>query len=210
LRTGLTDSAVTMGHGVRVLVVGDDVLARAGLVALLAARDDLELVGQANPRELGRLAEHADVLLWDGGTSVGSVGLPDTQRPVVALIADDGQALSLLAAGVRGLLPRDAPISRIAATLATVSEGLLVLDEALAETVLRRAPAEPLVEPLTPREVEVLGLLAEGLPNKAIAKRLAISESTAKFHVTSVLGKLGAETRSEAIVLAARLGLVAL
>lgn len=196
--------------GVRVLVMGEDVLARAGLSALLAASDDLELVGQASPRELGRLAEHADALLWDGGSSASAVTLPDTPLPVVALLADEGQALPLLAAGARGLLPRDAAISRIAAALAAASAGLLVVDEAFAEAILRRAPAEPLVEPLTPREVEVLDLLAEGRSNKAIAKRLAISESTAKFHVASVLGKLGAETRSEAIVLAARRGLVAL
>ena len=66
------------------------------------------------------------------------------------------------------------------------------------------------MEPLTPREGQVLGLLAEGLSNRAIATRLGISELTAKFHVNAILGKLGAETRSEAIVLAVRLGLVAL
>ncbi|HZY06001.1 MAG TPA: response regulator transcription factor, partial [Anaeromyxobacteraceae bacterium] len=71
-------------------------------------------------------------------------------------------------------------------------------------------PAPALDEPLTPRELEVLGLLAEGLPNKAIAARLGISEHTAKFHVNAILGKVGAESRSEAIVRAARLGLVVL
>ncbi|HTN52694.1 MAG TPA: helix-turn-helix transcriptional regulator, partial [Anaeromyxobacter sp.] len=71
-------------------------------------------------------------------------------------------------------------------------------------------PLSPLVEPLTPREAEVLSLLAEGLSNRAIAARLGISEHTAKFHVGAVLGKLGAESRSEAVSLAARLGLVVL
>jgi DNA-binding NarL/FixJ family response regulator len=66
------------------------------------------------------------------------------------------------------------------------------------------------VEPLTPREGEVLRLIAEGLPNKTIAARLEISESTVKFHVNAILGKLGVESRSEAIVQAARLGLVIL
>jgi DNA-binding CsgD family transcriptional regulator len=93
-----------------------------------------------------------------------------------------------------------------------VAEGLLVVDPVLAEAVLRPgAPTvPPLVEPLTPREGEVLALLVEGLSNRAIAARLGISEHTAKFHVGAVLGKLGAESRAEAVTLAARLGLVVL
>jgi DNA-binding NarL/FixJ family response regulator len=90
-----------------------------------------------------------------------------------------------------------------------VASGLAVLDAAAAGELLRPAPAAP-SEGLTPRELEVLALLAEGLSNKAIAGRLGISDHTAKFHVNAILGKLGAENRSEAIVRAARLGLVVL
>jgi DNA-binding NarL/FixJ family response regulator len=69
---------------------------------------------------------------------------------------------------------------------------------------------QPLVEPLTPRELEVLRLMAEGLPNKGIAQRLEISEHTVKFHVNAILGKLGVESRTEAVVRATRLGLILL
>ncbi|HEY8233389.1 MAG TPA: LuxR C-terminal-related transcriptional regulator, partial [Vicinamibacteria bacterium] len=89
--------------------------------------------------------------------------------------------------------------------------GLLVLDESFGETVVRPTPpADALVEPLTPRETEVLQLLAEGLTNRRIGERLAISEHTAKFHVNAILGKLGARSRGEAIAHAARLGLLLL
>jgi DNA-binding NarL/FixJ family response regulator len=86
----------------------------------------------------------------------------------------------------------------------------VVLDQAAAEPFFRReAPSTP-VDPLTPRELEVLNLLAEGFSNKLIADRLRISEHTVKFHVNAILGKLGAETRTEAVVAAARLGLILL
>jgi two-component system, NarL family, nitrate/nitrite response regulator NarL len=90
-----------------------------------------------------------------------------------------------------------------------VARGLSVLDGVLARQFVRPPAAAP-QEPLTPREREVLALLAEGLANKTIAARLGISEHTAKFHVNAILGKLGVESRAEAIVHAARAGLVVL
>jgi len=90
-------------------------------------------------------------------------------------------------------------------------DGLLVVDESFGETVVRpMPPVDALVEPLTPRETEVLQLLAEGLTNRRIGERLAISEHTAKFHVNAILGKLDARSRGEAIAHAARLGLLLL
>lgn len=194
----------------RVLVVGDDVLARGGLVALLAGRRELELAGQAGTASRAHPAPRADVVLWDAGASGSPLIVPTGIPPIVSLLADEQGALAALAAGARGVLPREAPVDRLVAALVAVSEGLLVVDESFSESVFRRGPGKALVEPLTPREGQVLGLLAEGLSNRVIATRLAISESTAKFHVNAILGKLGAETRSEAIVLAVRLGLVAL
>jgi len=94
--------------------------------------------------------------------------------------------------------------------LRAVALGLIVLDEAFARSY---APAEPpaeLTEPLTPRELEVLQRLTQGLSNKQIAQRLGVSEHTVKFHVNAILGKLGVQSRSEAIVQAVRLGLVVL
>jgi DNA-binding NarL/FixJ family response regulator len=97
----------------------------------------------------------------------------------------------------------------VAAALAAVARGLTVLDPAVAADWIR-PPEDAPGGGLTAREAEVLGLLAEGLSNKGIAARLGISEHTAKFHVNAILAKLGAESRSAAIVKAARLGLVAL
>jgi DNA-binding NarL/FixJ family response regulator len=92
------------------------------------------------------------------------------------------------------------------------AQDLVVLDPSLPAPVLStRDPSSPmLVEELTPRELEVLDLLAEGLSNKAIAHRLGISDHTVKFHVNAVMGKLGAQSRTEAVVRATRLGLILL
>jgi DNA-binding NarL/FixJ family response regulator len=208
---------------VRVLVVADDVLARAGLAGMLATRPELvTVVGQVPVTEASPPPAEADALLWDtgmaagGGLRSGETGLDaawlaDVHLPVVALVNDDRHAAAALAVGARAVLPRDAPAERIVAALAASQQGLIVVDESFADALgPRRGRAEPLLEPLTPREVEVLGLIAEGLPNKTIAGRLEISESTVKFHVNAILGKLGVESRTEAIVQAARLGLVVL
>jgi DNA-binding NarL/FixJ family response regulator len=137
---------------------------------------------------------------------------------VVALVPADGEgglAASAWQAGAQGVLARDATAGQLAAAVAAAVEGMVVWDQRLAGE-LRRGPglspdeqAGP-VEELTAREQEVLQLLAEGLPNKAIARRLGISEHTVKFHVNAILGKLGARSRTEAVVLATRLGLVLL
>jgi DNA-binding NarL/FixJ family response regulator len=130
----------------------------------------------------------------------------------VVLLADEAQAAEARLAGARGLLLRDTGAERLATALAAAAQGLVVLDPSLAASLLasRDPSSSTLVEDLTPREQEVLRLLAEGLPNKAIALRLGISEHTVKFHVNAVLGKLGAQSRTEAVVRATRLGLILL
>ncbi len=195
----------------RALVVSEDPLTRSGLAALLGRRAELEVVGQVSPGEAPS-ASGAEVVLWDlPGGDPERLGRVAAALPVVALIPGDEQAAAALAAGARGVLFRDAGEERIASALVAASRGLVALEGSLAAWV--RPPAGATAagnQHLTPRELEVLGLLAEGLANKGIAQRLGISERTAKFHVESILGKLGAESRSEAIVLAARRGLVAL
>jgi DNA-binding NarL/FixJ family response regulator len=194
----------------RVVVIGEDPLARAGLVAL-ASHPTLSVVAQGRPADAARLALDADVFLWDAGSEAEPSLPPDSSWPVLVLIADDRQAAAALAAGARGVLPREVAAPRLALAVAAVHEGLVVLDEALAQALpVRTRPASRLAQPLTPRELEVLALLSEGLSNKAIASRLGLSESTAKFHVAAILGKLGVDSRAEAIVQAARLGLVVL
>jgi two-component system nitrate/nitrite response regulator NarL len=163
------------------------------------------------------------VVLWDLGTRRsswlpargGALADADAEEdgpPALALVASEEAAEEALAAGALGVLFREVDALRLKAALVAVALGLAVLDEALAPRLLRQrsaAPAAP-AEHLTPRELEVLQLLAEGLSNKQIAGRLAISEHTAKFHVNSIVGKLGAQSRTDAAVRAARLGLILL
>jgi two-component system, NarL family, nitrate/nitrite response regulator NarL len=222
-----TDDAsfASAGTGPRVLVVGPDPLARAGLAALLADDAGCTVIGQvaAGTGLAGSLDGPApDVVVWDlGGDPARELehmaDLTGAGPPIVALVEDETAALDALAAGARGLLPRHGAASTLAAAVRAAARGLVVLDPDLAPGAWRErdaqapapgpGPAAP-VEELTPRELEVLQLLAEGLPNKTIAHRLRISEHTAKYHVNAILGKLGAQTRTEAVARAARLGLV--
>jgi two-component system nitrate/nitrite response regulator NarL len=203
----------------RVLVVGEDPLARSGILALLAAREDLTVVGQAAPEEAAAQARStgAEVTLWD----IGVDPVPDLDAledvaqargsAVVVLSAGEGRVPDLLGAGARGVLARQADAPRLAAALQAVAHGLVVIDGVLADGALRTRPsAEALVEPLTPRELEVLALIGQGLSNRVLAQRLHISEHTAKFHVNAILGKLGAQTRAEAVAQGVRLGLLLL
>jgi len=181
---------------VRVLVVSDDPLARSGLASLLADRETVTVV-EADP----------DVVVWDTSEPAGD--LPRVKVPVLAVIADESQVPEARAAGARGVLFRTTGGDRLAAAVVALAHGLTVVDPALAPALVSADRAAP-VEDLTPREMEVLQLLAQGLTNKRIALRLRISEHTAKFHVNAILAKLGADSRTEAIVVAARLGLVIL
>lgn len=205
----------------RVLIVAGDPLARAGLAAMLAGQPDCNVVGQVSS-EADLAAEVAvyrpDALLWDLGwdparPAAALEDLADLGAPVVALLPDDGPAADVWAAGARGLVLRDtAAAEALVAALHAAAEGLAVLDPALAAAVLPvpESPSDPLVEELTPRELEVLQLLAEGLSNRGIGQRLGISEHTVKFHVNALMGKLGAQSRTEAVVRATRLGLIIL
>ena len=152
------------------------------------------------------LLSDLDVEIADDEASADVVlaedGFARYDRPVLALIAARAEAAEAIAAGARGVVLRSSPARRIHAALAAVAEGLFVTDD--------RTPAESMIEPLTNREAEVMQLLAAGRTNKEIASRLGISEHTVKFHVNGILGKLGVDTRTEAVVTAARLGLVVL
>ncbi len=106
-----------------------------------------------------------------------------------------------------GLLSVDASSEQLIHAIRTITAGLTVFDGAL---IIRDTVDNPSVEPLTPRETEVLTLLADGLGNKEIAHRLSISEHTIKFHIRSILGKLGASSRTEAVSLGLRSGLIEL
>ena len=212
----------------RVLVIADDPLARAGLAAVLADQSGLVVCGRASGMDDLRAASELyrpDVLLWDAGwhpaPSLARLADLEARVPVAVLLPDEADARQAWTAGARALLRRDAEPSRIAAALAAAVHGFAVIEpdfaEALRSSLPDRAPSlsdgagrAALVEPLTPRELEVLRLIAEGLPNKTIAARLDISEHTVKFHVNTILGKLGVASRTEAVVRATRLGLILL
>jgi NarL family two-component system response regulator YdfI len=148
---------------------------------------------------------------WNvGGWSAAGV-------PVILLVDNPGRRISeALPAGVRAVLPRNITSTEIAAAIEAVAAGLYVFHPSDIDSVPTLRPpgetvpelGEPIVEHLTPREIEVLQLLSAGLGNKEIAARLNISEHTAKFHVASIMGKLGAATRTEAVTLGIRHGLV--
>jgi DNA-binding NarL/FixJ family response regulator len=196
------------------VIVSGDPLTRSGLASLLAGHEAVTIVGSAALAELDEPAPlGADVALVDlASLEADAISGRRMGIPTVALIADENRAFEVIAAGARGVVLRHASADQLASALLAVHLGLLALDPALSRWVRPPTPRDA-GEPgtgLTPREAQVLALLAEGLSNKAIAARMGIAERTAKFHVESILGKLGAETRSEAIVLAARRGLVAL
>ena len=205
----------------RVLVVAGDSLARAGLAALLAGQPGWAIAGQiAGDADVSDAldAYRPDVVVWDlGWDPVAALellaDLEGDRAPVVALLPDQTYAAEARAAGARGLLLRDVEAASLAAALAAVVQGLVVHDQELSSGSApgreRELPTSPAAD-LTPRELEVLQHLAEGLPNKAIAGRLSISEHTVKFHVNAIMSKLGAQSRTEAVTLATRLGLILL
>ena len=201
------------------LIVARDQLARAGLSALLSEQPGCTVVGQvAEDEELNSTLEvfHCEVVVWDLGWDPTAAlehlaDLPEDAPPVVALLPDDSHAADAWAAGARGLLIREVEGGRLFSAFAAITQGFVVLDRSLAPAAppVRNFPRSAVPE-LTPRELETLRFLAEGLPNKGIAARLGISEHTVKFHVNSILGKLGAQSRTEAVTRATRLGLILL
>lgn len=211
---------------VRVLVLADDPLMRAGLAALLAQQAGCEVTGQAAPGDdlLAEVAAaQADLVVADLGWQPAAalaqlaaqvVALP----PTLLLLPSDtntaGLAVSAWQAGIRGLIARRAAPEAILAAARSLLHGQVVLTADLADDLLLPAAppgtASTLAEALTAREDEVLQLLAEGMTNRAIAQRLAISEHTVKFHVNAILGKLGAQSRADAVMRATRLGLILL
>ncbi len=200
----------------RVLVVSDDPLARSGLASLLAAQPGLEVVAQAAAADDWPAileAEAPEAAVWDPGPGASFERLPGFEGlglPVLVLVADEEQGAEALAAGARAVLYRNADATSIAAALSAAARGLVVLEDAVAEPLRPRPVISLLPETLTPREREVLQLLSQGLSNRRIADVLGIGERTVKFHVNAILGKLGAQSRTEAVVLALRLGLVTL
>jgi DNA-binding NarL/FixJ family response regulator len=193
-------------------VIAEDPLLRSGLVSLLAADPGFTVVSDGASFAEARSQADAELVLWDTGprAPLADSGFSAERAPTLALVRDEDAAFELLRAGALGVLFRNVDGERLLVALRAVASGVAVVEPAFARGLVasRASAADALV--LTPRESEVLALLAEGLSNKLIADRLKISEHTAKFHVNALFTKLGAETRTEAVVLAVRRGLLML
>jgi NarL family two-component system response regulator YdfI len=210
---------------IRVFIVAAPLLSRRELTALLDYAPDVEVVGTASSLEGAEEDwEELDVLLIrDSSESADELfdSLEDCglvrQPPVLLLLEQTTQnkVKRAIQLGIRGVLPADVAAVQLISAVVAVAKGLVVLQPgelalAAASTRTRNGEAAELFEPLTPREKEVLEMLASGLGNKQIAAHLKISEHTAKFHVASILGKLGASSRTEAVSLGLRRGLILL
>jgi DNA-binding NarL/FixJ family response regulator len=202
-------------EAIRVLVVAPDPLVLSGLASRFAQEPAIAGVQTAGSlREARALLSDVDVVLWDAGLGETELALaaPWPLRPFVLTLVSSSQSLApALHAGARGALHRERDAADFVPALLSVARGLYVLEPELAkERFAAGEQATRAAEELTPREREVLGLMAQGLSNKAIAQRLSITEHTAKFHVNAVLQKLGADGRTAAVVKAARLGWISL
>ncbi len=208
----------------RVLVVGSSVAARVALDTILRDDPRFAIVGEGTRSgDLTQLVRrfHPEVVVMEiGELNPALRSLSSMQgmgAPAFVLLASQLTRIELrraLQTGVRAVLPRDASSAELATAINAVSSGLAVITTEDLE-VLLPTPGEMTVgdelaleEPLTSRETEVLSMLAEGAANKEIAARLHISEHTAKFHVSSILAKLGASTRTEAVSRGYREGLI--
>ncbi|MCZ7572768.1 MAG: response regulator transcription factor [Ardenticatenaceae bacterium] len=207
---------------IRVLVVAPAPAIRAGLRALLRADETLEVIGElVTLDDVAQLPPETDVLVTTESVSPAALDrlLRSREGRVALLLLADAPESAGIVVGrpVRawGLLPLDATGEELAAAVRALHVGLLVGVPPLMEPLLRSrllaaGESEPLDEPLTARETEVLQLLAQGLANKQIAAALQISEHTVKFHVSSIYAKLGVTNRTEAVGLGVRRGLVVL
>jgi NarL family two-component system response regulator YdfI len=216
------------GGVIRILVAATSSVRRAGLQAIVKAAPPLRLTGGA--QTLAALSTQArefqpDVILADLDRpdpqflrAVSSIAGSGAVSAVVALVdaRDAGWTARALQAGVKAILPRDAPSEEILSAIYAAHAGLVLLDPAVSQELMRHArventdPVPAALDELTTREVEVLRMMADGLGNKQIASHLGISDHTVKFHISSILDKLGASSRTEAVTLGIRMGLILL
>ena len=196
----------------RLLIAAPSAVVRAGLETLVAGDPAVEVAGSF--ADLSAVeALRPDVVL--AALPVEELAPPaDGVAPAIVLLSADAQpawSSEVLRLGVRAMLPRDATPAEVLAAVEAASTGLAVVDPHDLEALLSAsnpttASAESTV--LTPRELEVLRLMAEGAANKNIAWKLGISEHTVKFHVASILAKLNASTRTEAVAIGIRKGMI--
>lgn len=213
---------MTAGETIRILVVDDHKVVRRGLETLISVHDDLELVGQAGNGEeaIEQCAvSKPDVIVMDmkmpvmdGPTATGIISEQHPDVGVVALTSLEDKALAMraLEAGAVSYLFKDVAEEELVAAIRLANEGRgVIAPEVVRALVAHDRDAELAVDVgLTEREQVTLELVAKGMTNRQIAEKLMVSTSTVNFHVHNVLDKLGAKTRTEAVVIAAREGLI--
>jgi len=209
---------------IRVAILAPTLAVRVGLQALLDAVDEIDVIAEyadaLDTVVLRNLSPDVDVLITTSGADSGEEWqanfAEDAPQISILMITDDPQAIyTLRSLPLRawGILSRDTSQEDLIAAIRGLYQGLIVAPPEFLEPVLAPHPkddAEGLIEKLTPREAEVLQLLAQGLANKQIAYELGISDHTVKFHISSIYRKLGATNRTEAVRVGIRSGLVLL
>ena len=212
---------MTESKNIRVMVVDDHAVVRSGLADFLFAYDDLELVGEASSGEVAvSLCERVkpDVVLMDlvmpgmdGAEATRAIrqACPDIQVIALTSYKDEDLVQNAIQAGAIGYLLKNVTADELAEAIRNAKAGRPTLAPEAAQVLIHAATKPPdLGFDLTPRELEVLALLSEGLTNPEIAERLVVSRSTIKHHVRAILSKLGASSRTEAVALAIKHNLV--
>jgi NarL family two-component system response regulator LiaR len=210
-----------MTERTRVLIVDDHAMVRSGLAAFLSISEDFELVGEADSgvQALRMVAEHQpDVVLMDlvmpGMDGVATTRAVRERFPFVKVIAltsfpEDKLVQQVLEAGALSYLLKNVSADELGRAIRAARVGQPTLAPEAAQALISRVTAPKLPgHDLSPREREVLALMVQGLNNPDIAERLVVGRSTVKFHVSSILGKLGVQSRTEAVALAVQHHLV--
>jgi DNA-binding NarL/FixJ family response regulator len=204
----------------RVLVVSQNPLARAGLGSLLEGMSGVKPIGSATIQEAGSMAGQLlpDVVVFDAADGepedldgIARLATAQPGLPIIALAGDQTGLPQALGFGASALLPSGVDVDTLSAAMTAAARGLATISRTdLVMLLPREEPIEAAdhapVESLTHRELEVLQLMARGLTNRQIARRLEISEHTVKFHAAAILGKLTARSRAEAVARAIGLG----
>ncbi|HEU4798047.1 MAG TPA: response regulator transcription factor [bacterium] len=205
---------------IRILVVDDHPVVREGLVASLEDDPEFQVLGAAGSAEEALplvAAHHPDIILLDlelpgtGGLAAIptlTAAHPESRILILTAYDTDERVLGAIRAGAKGYLLKGASLEEIARAIRAVHAGESYLEPRIASKVLAELGPGKRRTTLSPREREVLRLFADGHSNKQIARALGITERTVKFHVTSILNKLGAENRAQAVALAAQRGLL--
>ncbi|BAU10024.1 two component transcriptional regulator, LuxR family [Leptolyngbya sp. NIES-3755] len=200
---------------IRVFIIAQSSVTQAGLTALLTP--DLDIAGSAiRPASISSAikASEATVILGeqDAIASLHPVfaEVSEVEIPIVVLLDDSSAISELLQSGIRSILLNDVSREQLIEAIKATSAGLTVIHPDLIESMLIPTVRSTEPAPLTPREIEVLTMLAEGLGNKAIAQHLNLSEHTVKFHISSIFSKLDVSSRTEAVILGAKQGWILL